>query len=127
MPNPDSTSMVTAPKTDSYKHLLSCLGAHNEYNNSEYIAAASCLEDETPESLEEKGAKWHRLCYRDATSKQEINRVKARHENMLESGYKPKRKGRPSNKISTDESEAKKILLSQTCPFDAQLCFFCQN
>ena len=100
-----------------------------EYHNSDIYMVAKWLQHETPASLEQNNVTWHIECYREVTSNQKIERSRLRIDKSKTIGYQPKQRDRLRKipETCTQEDTRTAFLLSNTCPYNKELCFFSQE
>jgi hypothetical protein len=74
------------------------------------------LQHYTSQELALQNATWHRSCYQEVTNTRKLKRAKEKCE---------KEDGPTSSKRKKEEG--KKLTWSQTCPYNKELCFFCDQ
>lgn len=100
----------------SHERLLQFVEERSGYGDPQYSAIWSQLQGYTPHELALQDATWHRTCYQDATHAGKLKRAKDKFEK--EDG--------PTRSKRTKE-ETGKLTRSKTCPYNKDVCFFCDQ
>ena len=100
----------------SHDRLLKFVEERNRYGDSHFSAIWCNLQDYTAQQLALCSATWHRTCYQEATHAGKLKRAKDKFESE---------DGPTSSKRKKDET--KKLTRSQTCPYNKEVCFFCEQ
>ncbi len=129
-------ALVTEPSLDSYSNFLQFIHERARYGDADYPKISGRLACFTATDLRDKKAKWHRTCYGSTCNSAHLERAKVRHQKACQQGesqHLQKRRGRPSSApASTSTSGSTKgetplFTRSASTPFNADLCFFCQE
>ena len=118
---------VKQPEDDSYSKFLLAVHERAQYADTIYPQISRRLIDITAVVLKEKGAKWHIKCYSNATNRTDINRAKARYEQLCnsEKDAKLQRKSDQSHPVAGGSSvKTMQITRSKVIPFKKELCLF---
>jgi hypothetical protein len=123
-------SVVMEPRPKSYEYLLDRIKERAELHEGHYIQLKHRLGNCTLEFLIIKKAVWYRMCYSIATSKQQIQRVKAGQDIAISKGEYTSRRGRKRTHTEADietPTSALPFTRSSTTPYDKEQSFFCQK
>lgn len=123
----DSSSkgpLVLQPRLDSYQRLLQAVEERASLNDGVYVEINRRLDDGNAETLSVQKAVWHRMCYSNATNKDQI-------QHALSTGtYSGKKRGHERTSSQMEEApteDSTPFTRSATAPLDRDLCFFCQT
>ena len=78
--------LVLQPKLDSYQRLLQAVEERASLNDGVYVEIHGRLEDGNAETLCAQKEVWHRVCYSNATNKDQLQRAKDRQQHALSKG-----------------------------------------
>lgn len=127
----DTTDLVTQPSLNSYIKFLDYINKREQYGDVDYQLIRRRLENFTAADLQTRNAKWHRKCYQSTCHSGHLARAKSRYEKVCKQDASvPFHKGvehQPSGSTSTSTESESRFTRSATKPFNASLCFFCQE
>lgn len=127
----DTTDLVTRPSLNSYIKFLDYINKREQYGDVDYQLIRRRLENFTAADLQTRNAKWHRKCYQSTCHSGHLARAKSRYEKVCKqdaSGLFHKGvEHQPSGSTSTSTESESRFTRSATKPFNASLCFFCQE
>ncbi|KAL5007722.1 hypothetical protein ScPMuIL_016528 [Solemya velum] len=132
------TDPFNEPSLEAYKKFLEFVHERAEYGDVEYPQISKRLEQFTATDLKDMNAKWHRTCYGSTCHSGHLERARVRHQKACQQGdsqHIRKRHGRPLSAsvrlggiaLSPTEHETFRLTRSAINPFNAELCFFCQE
>ena len=85
----DDKSKHLWEKPSSYEQILTCIHTRGKYGDGVYPERSRQLADISITLMKDKGATWHKECYKNATSNAHIARAKARYEKAIVSRAGP--------------------------------------
>ena len=107
----------------SHERVLTCMQEWASYGHLEYFKSWSKLTTFTAQKLKEKGAWWHRHCYKKAIHTGMLRGAKQRYERELAGPNETRRK---ISNVAPEELPLR-LTRSKTSPFSRDKCFFCDD